>query len=158
MNQAGNRCNLLYLVAFYLFPYLSFGRDGCEAICLFLLEAVAKKRLSRFTQRSHSPQPAPSSACPSSGAPLASPHPFPHLPTSSPESHWPLLALRQRDSDTPLHLYILPVIRTTWTDGILTAELSFAAFEYESGGKRNETVSAQKVQREPHISLGEEVS
>ena len=59
VNQAETHYNFLCLVASYLSPYLSFGRGGCEAICLFLLEPVAEKCLSRFTQLSGYPQPGP---------------------------------------------------------------------------------------------------
>lgn len=59
VNQAGACYNLLYLIASYLFLYLSFGRGGCEAICLFLLEPVAKNACPDLL-RSLSLQPAPS--------------------------------------------------------------------------------------------------
>ena len=73
VNQARACYNLLYLVTSYLFPYLSFGRGRCGAICLPLLEPVAKKCLSRFTSHSLSLQPAPSLCCPKLGVPASVP-------------------------------------------------------------------------------------
>lgn len=67
MNQAETHYNFLRLVASYLSPYLNFGRGGCEAICLFLLEPVVEKCLSRYTQLSGSPQPGPPCACAAQG-------------------------------------------------------------------------------------------
>ena len=67
VTQAETHYNFLCLVASSLSPYLSFGRGGCEAICLFLLEPVAEKCLSKYTQLSGSPQPGPPCACTAQG-------------------------------------------------------------------------------------------
>ena len=76
VNQAETHYNFLCLVASYLSLYLSFGRGGCEAICLFLLEPVAEKCLFRFTQLSGYPQPGPPCACPAQGLRFLLPTPY----------------------------------------------------------------------------------
>ena len=150
VNQARACYNLLYLVTSYLFPYLSFGRGRCGAICLPLLEPVAKKCLSRFTSHSLSLQPAPSlclpkarSPCFSSFAP-SSTCPRPH------QTHfchsWP--RDRKNHRLLSLYLHILSVIRYVWTHGVLASEPSFTIFEFVKVSRRGMECSLPRKPKE----------